>query len=798
MKKSVLIIVMICVAVILNAQTYKGTVKDSKGDVVPFANVVLFRLPDSIFVAGSVTNDLGEFIIESTKPLNKGYVEISCIGYESKTVTAKANIGIITLNEDVKQLGEVVVKGRRNAIKQDATGFKVNVANYVKTEGKSAFDVLKVLPGVMQDNENLSVMGSTATIFVNGRKLQLSGKAKESYLNSLQGKDVKSVKIITNPGARYDANLTGSIIDIKLDKSKASEGVNGNVKLGMGIRETGLIYTPSISLNYRKNKLNLYGNYGYYQGEYEKDIELLQKLHNTQQYYNSYELFSNPKTQSNSLTFGADYTPLDRHILGVLVKTGNFLSNQESNINTILSSFDMPTLIDSTILSNLYKDNKHKYITANLNHRWKTDTTGGVLNTDLTFSYINNENTYRMISEHFNDGQGNNVLDKTGNRQNIEQNNKIWTMRMYYNKPLNNNYTIETGIQGSFVNRTVLQDYTLRKQGTWLTEQMQKSNTTYEESLLAGYVELDKTWKTWSVSVGLRGEHTYYKGEEKTTSDFTDSYFDIFPSASINHKFKNKSNLSLSYARKITRPSLSSLNPYRFYNGYSVYQIGNPNLKPYYSNSITLKYSLANNSFIRLRHSWYNNEVVQEATRDTITNEIIYTYQNFGKSNFTTLYVYLPIRLFDWWNVRISALGRYTYLESYFMGGNYTKDDFLGQIVLYNQFKILKDLSADLQIQYTSQRNYYETIINPRGTMQASVTKTFWQGKGALSVSVSDPFQWNDFHSTLKYNDLDLKTYEQSVARMLRVSFSYNFGSNNIKRSRRRSTGAETIEKRAN
>ncbi len=122
MKKQILTILMMSMVVFSFAETYKGTVKDPQNKAVPFANVVLFSLPDSTFVEGTTTDDLGKFLLKSEQEVTKGYLEISCIGYETQTVPAKEQLGNIILKEATNELGEVVVKASRPTFKMDAKG----------------------------------------------------------------------------------------------------------------------------------------------------------------------------------------------------------------------------------------------------------------------------------------------------------------------------------------------------------------------------------------------------------------------------------------------------------------------------------------------------------------------------------------------------------------------------------------------------------------------------------------------------------------------------------------------------
>ncbi len=778
----------------------QGRVADSQTKQgIEFVTIALYK-PDTSLVKGNITDQNGTFLLEN---LSKGhYILItSMIGYESdSTELTLLNDSCISLEIELKEhmiaLGEVEVSAIRNPVKQKADRLSIDIANYTTTNEKNAFDVLEVLPGVINDGSQLNVMGKSAIIYINGRPIQLSGKEMESYLKSIPGSNIKTVELITNPSAKYDADISGSIIDIRL-KNKDTEGLNGRGTMGLSIKNTGWVYEPSLSLNYRKNKLNIYSNYGLLSGKYENKVNHLRK-------YNSSPVTvfdDNEKKEQdatiNSLMFGVDYFANDKHTLGLIINGNTYNIDDQSLINTGIMTNTENNPLDSSIVSTLGRDMESQFLSTNINHKWITDTTGSFLNTDITFSYINNEGKQMMKSEYY-DKLHNLQRPTSGFSQNANQQTNIFTFRTDYNKKISQGLIFEAGIKATFTQRSNEQDYGLFDQGEWKPDKIQSNVLNYDEDILASYISFNKKWKNWSAIVAVRAEQTYYEGQNSNDeTTFKNNYFNLFPSVYLMRNLSKGGNITTSYSYKITRPSFHMLNPFRYYNGYNIYQEGNPDLKPYYRHSFDLKYYSHKGFSMTLTHSAYKNQILNEPYQNDQTGELTYTYFNFGSTKETQFVLYMPYRLFKWWNFKFTGRARFVEYNSFFMGNDYYANDISGYFSLLNSFSLAKNFKGEFYINHSTSRRFVATDIDDRTYMRFTLSKSFWDNKGTLALSYLNPFRLADFSSSLQYENIDLKTLEISDQTMLKISFSYNFGSDKIKRKRSRNTGAEDIEERA-
>ncbi|MBO4820650.1 MAG: carboxypeptidase-like regulatory domain-containing protein, partial [Prevotella sp.] len=252
MKRLNLFLVMCLVAITSNAQSISGRVIDEQSQPMPFVNIVLVNRTDSAFVAGAVTKDDGTFSICTDK--QEGLLKVSSVGYIIRYIDARqGNVGDIQMQPDTQTLGEVVVKGSRPQYQMGNEGLVTNVENTLLSQLGTASDVLKHVPGIIAKDNQYEVFGKgTPLIYINGQKMR---NYKE--LEQLKSTDIKSIELITNPGAKYDATI-GAIVKIKTVR-KAGDGFSidtwGRWQQSRKDKEAA-----SFDMNYRSNGLDVFAS----------------------------------------------------------------------------------------------------------------------------------------------------------------------------------------------------------------------------------------------------------------------------------------------------------------------------------------------------------------------------------------------------------------------------------------------------------------------------------------------------------------------------------------------------------
>ena len=256
MRRNVMMIIcLIGMAVSMNAQTLSGKLVDEKNEPLAFANVVLLQA-DSTFVSGTITDEMGDFRL--LKDEKGTLVRISSIGYT--TIYKKVNggdFGVIQMVSDAQLLSEVVVKGDLPVTRVKGDALVTSVAGTLLEKAGTAEDLLDKIPNVTAENGSVKVFGrGTPEIYINGRKVRDTNE-----LDRLESDNIKSVEVINNPGARYDASVT-SVIRIITKKAQGDGfGFNNRTYASYNDKWTGL---EQLDMNYRTGGFDFGGMVRYW------------------------------------------------------------------------------------------------------------------------------------------------------------------------------------------------------------------------------------------------------------------------------------------------------------------------------------------------------------------------------------------------------------------------------------------------------------------------------------------------------------------------------------------------------
>ena len=211
-KEALFVFVFSILSVGASSQNITGKLVDENNLPLPYANVVLLSLPDSAFVAGTISGEDGSFVLQSTS--ENQIVRISSIGYTTiyKSVIPP-DFGVVKLSSDALQLGEVVVKANLPVTQMKGDAMVTSIENSVLSKAGSANDVLAKIPGITKKQDGYEVFGKgTPLIYINGRKLN-----DLTELEQLNSDEIKKVEVIRNPGSRYDATVK-AVVRIQTEK----------------------------------------------------------------------------------------------------------------------------------------------------------------------------------------------------------------------------------------------------------------------------------------------------------------------------------------------------------------------------------------------------------------------------------------------------------------------------------------------------------------------------------------------------------------------------------------------------
>ena len=247
-----------------HSQTFelKGEVKDQYQEPVAFASIFLLTVTDSVLVKGTSADENGVFLFSD---IAEGlyFLKASYVGQMSDNLAVEilkdTKIGALILEQHTEELNEVTVVSNKPVVERKVDRIVFNVENTVLSQN-SSWDILSQTPGVIVMNDDLKVRNQATTVYINNRKVQLSAEEVRSLLENYQGENIKSVEVIHNPPASYDAE-GGSILNIVTSKN-LSIGYKGNVNAGytQGVFPK---YNFGTSHFYKTKKLNLNASYNY-------------------------------------------------------------------------------------------------------------------------------------------------------------------------------------------------------------------------------------------------------------------------------------------------------------------------------------------------------------------------------------------------------------------------------------------------------------------------------------------------------------------------------------------------------
>ena len=714
----------------------RGTVKDQQGDAVAFCNVMFSPIDDSLNMRGDISNEHGYFDIPI--PAGQYHFMVSMMGYEPYRTTVSlsedADMGEIVLNLSSIQVDEVVV--RANMIRRRADGYVFSPGNSPIVTGRTSLELLTFAPGVWYSKDRgISINGKTGTkVMVNDRMINLSGDELSAYLESIDAEQIRSIEVIPETGAQYDAESSGGILKITLKRSTTA-GLTGSVGMNFDMRDDEFLARarPSLNLEYRKNRLSLYTNWSFQKSNgMERDHEFTRyetddrrEIDGVLNYLYGFKGYSG--------RIGSVYELTDRQSIGLDFDLSHNESDDDgSSIGTIRTTdyfADAFSYYDKTGIGDRYN--------LSFNYKLKTDEKGS----GLTFvaDYMRNEGDTDE-SNRANEVPNIGLPTYSNRLTNRISNTDYYTIRADYKHYLSSKYQLEAGVKYAYTDMDTDIRYQDEIGGIWIPNEDLNDHYLYREGVLAGYVNGTANLGRWNLVAGLRVENTDLRPHSFVNPGETknQNYTDFFPTVRAIYFLNQEKGhmINAGYSRRIRRPGFNSLNPFRIQLNNYTYIIGNPDLKPSYTDSYSLTAVVANNYSLILGIDDQKGAVNQIVIPDPDDPNIL-LYQHNNVDRITSYYIALQAQLnpMPWW--RLSAEAVYNYLENKLRGYELNGGMFQGRIA--NVFTGPKNWGAELSYFYFSgapQGNM--EITDGFDCLNASIKKTFFDNRLTASFHVNN------------------------------------------------------------
>lgn len=779
-----------------------GAILDEKSQPFPFVNVLLLHAKDSVLVKGLAADESGKFAFDQIAA-GKYLTLVSMVGYQksySQPFDVKdnvVNLPTITLQTDTKSLNEVTVVAKKPFIEQEIDRTVINVENSIVSAGATALEVLERAPGVTvdQQNEQLKLRGKEGVIVqIDGKQTFLSQQELITLLRNTPSDNIEKIELITNPSAKYDAAGNSGIINIKMKRNK-NYGTNGNINLGAAWAKYGR-GSATATINHRAGKLSTFINGGafYNKGFNNNDIYRRIPFEDKVTVFDQHTERIN-KSEYYNVRAGVDYFATDKTTVGVLVSGFyNDWSNPFGQTNTRILDGDLN--LQRTFRTNVFNGGKMNNISSNVNFKHQF-TDKKELTFDVDYVHYGGKKKSNLDTRYSKpDGSPDGNPETV--RNDMPSDISIGVAKLDYTQPLWKG-KLETGLKTSYVtsdNDMVFET----KIDDWQIDPTRSNRFKYTENVNAAYVNYSGSIsKKIKYQVGFRGEHTHSIGNSVTLNQKRDrNYINLFPSIFLSNQLDTNNVLNLSYSRRIDRPNYQSLNPFEFYLDPYTFQRGNPNLKPQYTNSFQLVHVYKNTINTTLAYSRIKDMIADELPQQIASeNKTFVTSDNLDNQDNISLTVSFPIPVTKWWQVQANFTGVYNHYKSYYLEQQLEIKQATWNMYASNQFTIGKGWSAELSGWYNSRAFYGLYAAKPMGMINAGLQKNILNKKGTIRLNVNDIFWTNRFNGTAIYKDIDFKVRSEWPSRQFRLTFTYNFGNQNVKGARQRNTGSDDLQKRA-
>ena len=729
-------------AVVMAQTTVKGVLKDEVLDESePFATVRMFKTGQTDKpVAMFLTKEDGQF---SEKINGKGKFDIvfSSVGKEDFRQTIELN------NEGVLDLGTLYIKDNENVlkgveivaqkplVKMEVDKMSYNVAEDEDSKSNTVLDMLRKVPMVTVDGQdNITVNGSSSfKVYVDGMPNVMFSSNPSMVFKSMPATAVKSIEVITNPGAKYDAEGASGILNIVMNKvdsaaggmpsqSYSMDGYNGTVRASAGTKQLGgsvFVSGQQGKLSYSVNAMTSYNK----PGDTKTELEQIQDNGVSQMMTSSNDVKTPFTMGSLSLGYQID----DMSALNLTAQINSMSMKSNGTTTTMMDGYDVA---DFSYDSSTDMKNSRTSFSGSLDYQRffnKERTQSLALTYQLNYSPSSTE-----MTNNFGGTRGIGLPDLTSRYSENDDKTTNHTFQLDYTMPLGAGQTLSLGGKLQFHDATSESKYYLK--GVY--DPTTSSDYEYKNSILAGYGEYAGNFNKLGVKTGVRYEYTWQDVEYRlgNGTDFSTNYGNLVPSASLQYTISQGSNLGLTYNMRISRPGISYLNPYVDKTNPIALSYGNPNLDVEKAHNISLVYNMFTPKLminLNLHHNFTDNAISQYSFYDS-NNLLNTTYGNVVQRHQTGLNAYVNYLLTP--KTRLFMNGGINYLSLNSDELNQSNSGWTANIMAGLQQTLPWDLKLSAFL-ITSTKNY--TLQGWSGgfnILTASLSKSLFNDKLTLGV----------------------------------------------------------------
>ncbi|PSR53316.1 TonB-dependent receptor [Adhaeribacter arboris] len=771
------------VAQSVNPGKISGSLTDSvTAKPVAYATAALKK--ENKLFTGTTTEASGAFLITNL-PTGNYKLELSFVGYRTKTfpVTLTAeqttlDLGKIQLSPDTKILSGVTVTGQKALVEDKGDRLVYNAEKDISNAGGTAADVLRKVPTLTVDlNGNVQMRGnSNLKVLVNGKPSAMMARNLADALRQMPANIIKSVEVITSPGAKYDAEGSAGVINIIT--KKGLQGFNGSTNITAGNFNRSI----GTNINYKKKKigLTLSANTYQYRNQWESENTRTTLFNNQPQ-----NILIQRSIADNTGTGGygemsLDFDPdsLSRINFSANVWGGNFPNN-------------------STLYNRLTNPAGQEIQAFRNDRRFRNPYGNGQLDLGYTKTFKKPEQEFslltqfsRMPDNYFYDTDSYSLAEQLTYRQHSTNysRNKEYTVQTDYTHPFTvkgahdtTSIKLEVGVKG--ILRDIGSEYRVAESldgaGELIPNPSQSNDFNYKQQVTSGYtsVRLD-TKRKWGLNIGARLEHTDIKGDFVTTqTKLTNQYNNLIPSITLSKGIKTQT-FKISYTQRIQRPLIWYLNPWLNASDTLNVNTGNPYLKPELNHATELGYNVTTKKGLSVNTAFYwryTDNAIEYLTVADPNGVTISKPQNIATRQAYGLNLNVSGQPNKEWNLNGGLDLRYVALRSPAL--NQSNNGMVWSINFNSTYKLPKDFSLQ------ANGNFGSGWISLQGTNSGyywygfAGKREFWDKKASLTLGVNNPFKRSIQQNGKQTAPTFISDNRWSfVNRSVRLTFEWRFG----------------------
>lgn len=778
--------------------TASGQVKEAKNkSTLPYTNVVLKKTNDEKVLLGTISDDQGRFTIKDI-PSGNYNLTISIVGYQTlkKEVSIGSlspflDLGIFELAEDAQNLQTVNIQGTQ----AEGLGNKLDKKTYDLAKntsqlGGSVLQAMQNLPGITIQDGKVQLRGNDKiAVLIDGKQNAITGFGSQTGLDNIPASAIERIEIINNPSSKYDANGNAGIINIIYKKNK-QEGLNGKLGMSTGLgalwlRKENLPgispqyqatpkFNPSLSLNYRKNKLNTFLQADYLYTQTLNKNEFAQRVYDDGTVINQ-QVKRNRTTTFTTVKSGFDYNPNEHN---------SFTLSGFFNREKIGDLGDIPYFnSDFTTRNRLWQfvEDEVKYtVTGSALYQHKFAQPGHTLNAGFNYTWHREDEKYFFT----------NVMPTfTGmDAFKLLSDEHVSDFNLDYVRPLKHG-RIEGGIKYRY--RLIPTDMQFYPGLNSPVDVNAGGWADYSENIPAVYGNYVYENKAIELEAGLRMEYVRvdYKVNPNHNTYKSDgyAYFRPFPNVRLAYKINERNKISAFYNQRVDRPNEVDIRIFPKYDEPELLKVGNPTLRPQFTHALELGYK---NSWDKgyLYASGFHKIVNGTITRiATIVpgNTIIYNiFQNAGKSFNSGGELLLQQELSSWFSFNLSGtvyrnkIDAFTITNQYPFPTVYSMPEqsiVSGNVKLNGQFKLAAKTDIQLAMAYLAPDIIPQGKIGARFSTDIGIKKQVQNGKGEIFLNGNDIFNTLRIKKEINGNGFKLNSTDFYETQVFRLGYSYKF-----------------------